>query len=71
MLIKPRFCASTAGPDGERETASFRGSWSSVEDSQTSKTVIRGLCFDAEGWELWEHVSGTPNPSRGWLETAS
>lgn len=55
MFMKPLFCASTV-PDPmvrERErhglvASTFSGSWSSVEDSQTSKAVIPNLCFDKE-----------------------
>lgn len=67
MPMKFLLCAASAlGPKVSREKGSehlpFRGSWSRVEDSETSRTVTFDLCFDEEGQVLGEHVSGAPSP---------
>lgn len=45
----------------EREHPSFRGSWSSIENTQTIKIVTCDLCSDTESWVLGEHVSEAPH----------
>lgn len=75
MLMKLLLCAkSVLGPKVSREKGSehlpFRGSWSRVEDSETSRTITFDLYFDEEGQVLGERVSGAPSPLKC-PETAS
>ena len=66
MLMKLPLCARyVLGPKVSREKGSehlpFRGSWSRVEDSETSRTVTFDLYFDEEGQVLGECVPGAPS----------